>query len=364
MGRLYLPEWGQPAFRRRPEDGAPCPVLHLTLAAPGEPLVALTRALARFGPLTRIAWTELCPQLGAERALREILAAAAAVRPGLIWMQVQGPGPLADAAYLRALRQAAGPQARLVTWTGDVTDHGAGGGITLRTAPWMLAMCEAVDLFTACHCDYPQALHDAGAAASCGFMQCGFDAELFNYRPQRLAQRGVDGLVWLASRYPTLASGERDALARLLLRELPGRLTCYGGGWAEIIGEAAAGGIDPVSSSYLYSHAPLALSISHSSVLRRYTSDRLMRIMASGGVGLVREFPDMQGLGCLDGETCLVWRTPEELVALARDWLRPARDGDRTRIRQAAWAIAHRHMTWDAAIEELAWMLHEEARRG
>jgi spore maturation protein CgeB len=63
------------------------------------------------------------------------------------------------------------------------------------------------------------------------------------------------------------------------------------------------------------------LSISQSSDLWGYSSDRLYWITAAGCPALVKRFKGMEAHGFIDGQTCIVWDEPRDMVNLARYYL-------------------------------------------
>lgn len=363
---LYTSPPGTPQPRERPEDGPPERVLHLSLAtrSNGRLQIGQSQALARLGPYRVIEWLELMQREGAEGLVDAMVDAAREFHPTLVWMQVQAPR-LITANVLRLLRAGCPSNCMFVEWTGDAVDHDRGTGIAERFPLWLRSICATVDIFTASNAAYPAgALHPhEDVCPAAGFMQCGYDENEFCRRADIADVEGADDIVFTANHYPTMEVESRQVLIAALGEVFPGRLHVYGVGWEPTPGVALHGYVDFESTSYLYSHAQVTISTSCSNRIPRYTSGRLQRVLASGGCCAVQAFDDMEALGLVDGHNCLIWRTTDELIALLRDWLRPERDADREHIRQAAVALASSSMTWNAAMEEMLYMLRRERER-
>lgn len=373
-GVCYTAPWGVRQPRSRPEDGPKERVLHVALSTQSQPQIGQESALRRFGPYCRVNWWTTLADRGQQALEIEILIAAWVHRPTLVWIQVQNPNVL-SLEFLRALRSCCAPNVMLVLWTGDVVDYQASlDGSPVRIAehvqPWMIELSQGLDLFSASNTAYPQELVEAGGC-SAGFMQCGYDWTQFARRvPESDTETGPawNGLAAMtAHRYPTMEQESRLDLAAVVGAALPSRLNVWGVGWdGDNLppGIIAHGSASFEETSWIYSQARVTISTSCTNRMRRYTSGRLQRILGSGGCCAVRSFPDMEGLGLVDGDNCLAWETPADLVALLAKWLMPV-DDQRESIRQNALSLARNGMTWNAAFEEMLWMVRQErARRG
>jgi SAM-dependent methyltransferase len=343
--RLYVPRMGMAPRRSPVEAGHPLRLLHLSLRDATEPQVDLRRALARIGPTVEMPWH------GHEREAIEI----ARSRPDLIFAQIQS-----DAwtpAMSAALRAAAGTACMLVLWTGDVRTSGA-----QPVERWLVSAAQHFDLLLADSTTYPRKLAlDERVPASCGYLGCGIDPSL---NPWNAAATEAGAAVFLGTNYRSLDGGAREQLMFDVSAALPGSLTIYGRGWGGTRLESIAlPFVEQPMASAIMRRAPVTICTSLFSDLGRYTSDRLKRALASGAVVAVRRFPDMEGLGLVDGENCLTWSTQAELVALLRDWTRPERAADRQVIRARAAELAHRRFTWDRVVEELLAIVRDHRER-
>jgi hypothetical protein len=97
--------------------------------------------------------------------------------------------------------------------------------------------------------------------------------------------------------------------------------------------------------------APLTIVTSLFTDLGRYTSDRLARTAASGGVIVVQEFNDMKGLGLVPDVNCLTWKNAGQLVEVLKEWSKPEKAAGRAVLRERAVELANKHFAWEHAIE-------------
>ena len=100
----------------------------------------------------------------------------------------------------------------------------------------------------------------------------------------------------------------------------------------------------------------MAISVSVTSKLARYSSDRLIRSMASGCPTLVKRFDDMEGWGLRHGVNCLVWDRPDEALALARQYLAKPQELEQIGVKGARLMLDSH--TWPYRLKELSAILH------
>jgi hypothetical protein len=135
------------------------------------------------------------------------------------------------------------------------------------------------------------------------------------------------------------------------------RFGVYGRGWE---GPAARPFLSQDEEPPIYRAAKGAFSISRVNDVARYSSDRLFRIMASGGVPLVEVFPDPEGLGLEPGTNSLFWKGTESALVVGQEAMA---GGPRFEaIRSRATADARMLHTWHVRSQELASIV--EAVRG
>lgn len=366
---VYNPERGRLPRRSPIEAGPPERVLHIALSwLPKEPQAKLHESLAAIGPYRAIRWVERVQTIGFAGMYREVFDLITGHRPTLIWMQVQRGGVF-EADVIRRMRLLAPPGCMIVSWTGDVRTD-----IDQPPEPWMVDQCQALDLFLSSECTYPEQLRQLNVAAKTGHMICGVDT--LENQP-----RQGDPSAWAAAgkacfvgsthfQYVDGCYSERAELLRRLSAAVPEQIICYGTGWDQIPGVSWER--DPTGKSRfinkperaeLHSVARVAVIQSLFHRLRRYTSDRLQGSLYSRAFCAVQAFDDLEGYGLRDGTNCVVWRDEQDLIELLHDWLRPERDADRERIRQAGYELARNEMSWPVAVEQLLAIVREERLR-
>lgn len=311
-------------------------VLHVHLSNPREPQTGLCDALeALAGPnyqrYQRVAWPGLEP-----RALEEALARAAS-KSTLVFMQLQTPG-VVSGALIDRLRELADPHCVFVSWCGDV---GRNPAWSHELAPRMDAM-----LFSS----LTQAKeHRAAGFPNAGYLQIGYDTDIHYEGSEVRSGVAFMGQNLSDNQWPGLPGHEaqlrRDVVAALW-DAFDDTFACYG--WGSPHHPFLAREL----SAERYRRAQIAVSISLTSKLERYTSDRLFRALACGPAVLVKRFEGCEMLGLSHGENCLLFDTPDQCVEQARvllDLPQTARE-----IGAAGAKLARDQHTWGMRMRELA----------
>jgi hypothetical protein len=351
----YLPMFGEEPPRAEP-DGSER-ILHVGYVAGDDWRRGLRPEIGRLGSSSsHLCWAGLFNGLGAEGAARELLSAMRVVPWTVVLVHAHRKGGV-PASLLRGMREAADPGCVFAAWCGDVEADAS----EERSRPWMVELAQALDLFLFDDCTEPLRLVQEGACDT-GYLPCGYDPAEFSYSDTGMERECV---LFTGSWRP----GERADLVEGLSVVLGDQVVAYGKGWVER--GVVPGARPPVprkDAAHLYGTAMLTLCQSmHDggpSPLDRYASDRLRRVMAAGGVALVRGFPGMDGLGLVHGENCLVWSSEQELVALCVEWMGKGREADRERVRRAAAAHAMSRWTWRHHAERLLSLVREHRMLG
>lgn len=322
-------------------------VVHVYIKTGEDPQASMAAAFGSLGPHASVDWSDA----KGDRVSQRVLAAAAHLSPTLVFMQLQGPGVI-DAGVLRTIRHGLhDPSIVLALWSGDVGPvNGPWPG--LQDA-WSHQYAGLVDVMLYTGTGQVQIQRSRGMH-NAAYLQIGYDEE--RYSPGPPEQYGtLHDVVFLGQNYgpqwaaiPANDAGLRRDAVEAFRRNFR-RAGIYGGGWkgsAKTLHQGKAGDV--------YRKSLLALSISLTSNLGRYTSDRLFRAMACGTTPLVKRFADMEGLGIRHGENALVWDTVPEALALAHEWLAPGRRGELLAIGQRAAKLMRENHTWNVRMHELA----------
>lgn len=269
----------------------------------------------------------------------ELLAAARSIQPTLVFIQVQGPGVL-EPCDIEALRRLCDPSCVICNWDGD--QHFEPRDPQRR---WFVNLGRACDASLVVNTEH-QAVYAELGVRHPGFFEIAVDPAVFH--PTTPAP-DTPPVVLLANATHQVHAA-RCEYVRLLDARL-GRGTCgvYGAGWSGL--SCGRPSLALTQESAVYSSARAALSISARNDLPRYTSDRLFRLLASGGVPVVEAFPDCEGLGLCDGLNCILWSGAGGLHAALEAAL-AMQPGEMQAMRDAAAALGHDHL-WPQRQREL-----------
>lgn len=347
-----------PELGEFPPQSAPRPerVLHVHLRTDEDPQDSLAQALRKLGThgYGMVDWLRFPNRSQRENAIRDAVARLA---PTLIFMQLQGDH--ISPQLVRQIRSGIrDPSLAIVLWCGDVgTTNGPWSGFS---DGWSHAMAREVDamLYTGTG---QVTMHRARGMQNAAYLQIGFEESRYGPAASREYGRQHD-VVFMGQNYgpqwdvipQNEAQLRRDVVS--VFRKKFKRFGIYGTRWgrASHLHQSQAAGV--------YHRSLMAISVSLTSQLGRYTSDRMIRSMACGTPTLVKRFVDMEGMGLVHGENVLAWDTVDEAVTLARDWLRPARHEELLKLGRAGAELMRSHHTWVVRMHELSAIL--KALRG
>ena len=284
-----------------------------------------------------------------------LYAAAAKIRPTIVFAQMQMPTALADASVVAKLRALCDPECVIVQWDGDLHDEPRDPGRS-----WFVDLGRVIDASLTVETQYP-AEYAALGVKHPGFLEVGVADGWADFSPPTSC--GVPPVVLLAGRtYLKGYVGRHAAVAACEQWYGPRGFGVYGNGWDQ--NPCARPHLSPGQELGAYRDAKVALSASIRNDVARYTSDRLFRALYAGAVLAVEEFPDCAGLGLEQGRNCMLWDGIGELhdcleFALAMP------DTQRTQMRDEAAKLG-RQNTWSARMVDLLAIvdaIREERRR-
>jgi glycosyltransferase involved in cell wall biosynthesis len=321
-------------------------VLHVHLWTEEDPQNSLAKAFEKLGSAghARVDWTKY---EGQERE-HMILDAARRINPTVVFMQLQGPNISPN--VLKQIRtELHDPSLVLVLWSGDVGQvNGPWAGFQ---DAWSYEMSQYADLMCFTGTGQVQ-MHRARGMRNAAYLQIGYDVD--RYFPGDDKNYGAShDVCFLAQNYGTHfdAIPDNDARIRQWAGEIFShsglRFGLYGSGWSSVAAEP----VHQTQARDVYHRSHMALSISLTSKLARYSSDRLIRSMASGCPTLVKRFEDMEGWGLRSGENCLAWDEIHEAVETAKVWLN--KPEELREIGKAGAELAANNWTWDVRVQEL-----------
>jgi hypothetical protein len=333
-------------------------VLHVHLWSADEPQTSLCQALMSLGEHSghrRVDWTRLdTRRRGSPAVSQAVLAAAAEIKPTLVFMQLQQPGVLSG-DDVRNIRAIAAEGAIIAHWTGDV-------GQQYGPGHWYHELGAACDLMLFSCMSHVEAYH-ADGMPNAAYLQIGYDEDRYYEGAEDRYGSGYT-VVMLGQRYRPelirLPLGTSDARLRIDLGERIRKLWnrrggVFGSGWP-------SRPIPPAHSGDMYRASSLAVSVSLTNDLKRYSSDRLLRSMACGTPTLVKRFTDCDTWGLSDGVNCILFDTVKEFEQSARSWLHHDRRHELSAIGKAGAKLVREHHTWGVRMREL--MAYVSALRG
>lgn len=306
-------------------------VLHI-----GIPIYSLSREFAKHCDYRYIDWTAWTAIPGnLHNMYKEVLSAAKEFKPDLVFMQIQAPG-IISGEFLDDLR----PHAkRIVNWTWD---------IRTPTPQWILDIASKVDVTGFTNEDDVTHLRSLGHNAE--FLQSGFDHEVFDIEGDF---SDYPEIVFVGNNYPPdeydfpLSQYRRDMVSHLERRYGP-RFGVYGFGWANPMQNFM---YRESKEASCYRSSKVAINLSHY-VATRYSSDRILRLMGSGGMCLAQWYPGIDK-DFVDGVHLRTWNSFDELDSLIDYYTDDSNRDERNRIALSGCELVHKNYTWGHMVDKL-----------
>lgn len=280
----------------------------------------LREALARVGAVIEIDHVS-SPDLKSEFA-----AACSKIRPTIVLCQFHGEDPLS----VRDMRQYA-PGAWWVCWNGDYWPDNL-------LSEKGLALARSFDLMTSVNLDVVEKYWKMGVSAR--YWQIGWEPDGRGHEPSTHCD-----IVFLGNGY---SPARRHFVEKL--KALPYSLRLWGNGWPNgwAIGQCT---YDFITACREYRGAKFSIGDSQWPE-SGFVSNRVMQALAAGGSALCHQwFRGMENLGLVDGETCIVWHSFEELQAKLVRYTRD--EPGRKRIAEAGEQLAVDRHSFDVRVQEL-----------
>ena len=284
----------------------------------------------------------------AETTLDEACREAALIRPSLVVIQAQQAGVI-EPEGIAVLRRCCAADAVIVNCDWDQHHES-----WEYQRAWFVELGRVIDASLVANTWHPYE-YAARGVRHAGYLAIGVDPTM--YSPPTVKRASLPPVLLANCVHPV--HDRRTAIAHeLLLRLGPLGLAIYGSGWSGLVAQIPVVGRDEAD---VHGSAPATICISARHDLARYTSDRLFRALASGGVAFVERIPDVEGLGLVDGVNCRLWSSLDELEALC---LQNLAERDRQAMRAAAVELSRDHV-WSARALELLAIVDtvREARR-
>jgi len=258
--------------------------------------------------------------------------------PDIIFMQIQSPGVITP-EFIKTL------PGLIINWTWDFRGN---------TPEWVMDLAPyCISAFTNEN-DVYRVLMTGNKSV---FLQSGFDHEIYKSDDDSDTVSESPEIVFMANNYPDdekfPLSDYRIDLVNTLKDIYGTRFGVYGFGWP---------GQNPLQSfmhrerkeAACYRSAKLAINLSHF-VAKRYTSDRMLRILGSGTMCLSHWYPEIEK-DFTDGTHLRVWNSTDDLIKLIDQYL--ADDSGREAIAASGCTHAHASYTWHNMVSQILKLLY------
>jgi hypothetical protein len=261
------------------------------------------------------------------------------LKPDYLFMQIQNPNGL-EAHYVEKFASLT----KVINWTGDVRG----------SKEWMNWFVEiGKHCFLTLFSNECQAEQARELGINADYLQIGFDNIIYN-RQSTILENSPE-IVFCANEYGIFdCSHERVAAVLALKEEFGERFLVFGNGWHQYGIQTRA--VNNVEESALYGSAKIAISISNFCI-KRYFSDRLLRIMGVGGaIALSHNYPSISE-DFFIGEQLDVFNNVPQLINTCHFYLDNQNEPERALTARSAYEYAHNYGTWQFRCEELLILL-------
>jgi len=304
---------------------------------------ALIDAFGAYGPTRQVNQTDAMKHYGKDEFQGFAKQMVQDFEPDLILFQVQRENNVTPQT-VKEIRQEF-PWTFTVNWDGDT--H-------YPITPFHIEIAKAVHLQLIVSPSWFPVY--AGQGVGVGYWPIGIEQEYCDQ--ERLVPDGPDvlftGALYGEGVFPE-AEFRRDAVLAMSKSGLDFGL--YGPGWPRVGLETKSTSEAFTENAMMMAKAKMTLSISQSSDLWGYTSDRLYNITATGCPALVQRFSGMEQHGYVDGETCIAFGTIDEMLEKAWYYVDPIHSLEREDIGARGKKMTLARHTWAHRIEGLFAML-------
>jgi len=308
-------------------------VLHIAL--PGQP--ELSSMLKSFGEYVYIDWSEELRKTDIVKIQEKIIKISNRFNPDFTFMQIQTADIITPvvASQLKGF---------VMNWSGDVRED----------ISWMSNLAPYVDATCLSNETDTEYLRREGVGS--WFFQIGFEHKIFNPNGPKLTTKNTiwdhPEVVFMANNYGNkfpLSKERRDIAKKLYDTYGPKFLLC-GNGW-----EIPAINLmnQPKKEAMVYRSCKIAINSNHF-IHKRFSSDRIFRIMGSGAFCLTRWYPGIEK-DFIDGVHLRTFKDEDEMVYLINHYLK--NEAERIQITEQGCKLVQDNFRWASSkriIEQIA----------
>jgi len=340
-----LPQYVGPIIRHFPIMENPTPkkhrVVYLPIYEQGYPVQkeqkrGLREALAKVAVVAEYDYVTRHAEVGKDRMILELRALIERMQPTILLTQLHNGAEIND-IDIQAIKNN-WPQMKRVNWNGDFWPDNLLSEEGIKLA-------KSFDLQLTVNRDALDKYKQMGVVAD--YWQIGYEPDGIG------CESGYSyDAVFLASGY----SKARQNLVKQL-RNLNVNFGLYGNGWPN--GWTNGNTLYNFSEGCkIYRGAKISIGDSQWPDTG-FVSNRVFQALAAGGAALAHQwFRDMDKLGLIDGETCIIWRDFSELETKIKYYL--GHEKERKQIADAGEQLALTHHSFDVRVQELLVMLDGE----
>ncbi len=309
----------EPPYKMVPPIKLPKRIFHVSL---GTHQQAQIKALKSLGSYDYIDWT-------IKQSGEGIVEAVKKHDPEIVFMQIQREGIVTP----EMVREMKANGAKVFNWTGDVR----------KPLPnWFKEVGrECLTLFT--NMEDIDEMRREGLEAD--YLQIGYDETVYHPLGEKIA---CPDIVFMGNNYGAMfpLSQDRQKMVNILKKRYGRRFGLYGNGWRGL--EDGTFNNDEQMEAKILRSCKIAINFSHF-CYRRYSSDRLFRILGSGAFCLSHYYPEMDK-EFKNNVHLQVFHDMNDLVSKIDKYLN---DKSRGSIALNGWKHCKNTATWAHRIQEL-----------
>ena len=299
-------------------------VLHIGLNPQGQS--ELGNMLKSFGKYFFFDWQKILKDTDIVTMRERLIKVNNIFKPDLIFMQIQTPNIITPEVASKF-------HGFVLNFTGDVRED----------VNWFKYLSKYIDATTFTNETDTEALREEGINTR--FLQIGFESKIFTPEGKRLPKSVYPNpdIVFMANHYGDKfpLSGERYHIANRLQCTYKNRFLLCGQGW-EIPSINLMGRMK--DEAMVYRTCKIAINANHF-LHKRFSSDRIFRIMGSGAFCLTRWYPGIEK-DFVDGVHLRTFKTLDEMIFLIDYYLK--NEDERISIARTGCGLVHEKFTWMA----------------
>jgi len=254
-------------------------------------------------------------------------------KPEVVFMQLQQGGVIntSTAEYMSK-------SSVVLNWTGDVR----------HPIPfWYAELGRHIDMTLFSNINDVDTFNALGIPAN--YLQVGFDEKIFN--PEGIKHHHYPDIVFLGSNYLSSSkfplSSLRVQMVQALRSRYGAKFMAYGHNWQRIIGSEQF--LHQPQEAEAYRSSKISINLSHFDY-GRYSSDRMLRMMGSGGFCLSHHFKDIEKDYEI-GKHIDTWTNINSLIDKIDYYL--DYEDEREKIREEGCSFVRNNYTWNNVMIEL-----------